>query len=150
MFNRGAQRRVSRLAVEVDSNWSHPSRIERMPKSIYIGSVRSGSGLVRSGGPVRSGSGPVQGWSGSADAAGQKRARRVLACAWRALACAGVRWHTLRHVSGAWEGRRSCHRRVAARGGSGETILHAVLQIGRRGTLWWYPLLDSMLGGAGF
>ena len=37
-----------------------------------------------------------------------------------------------------------------AHGNSGEAVLHAVLQIGGRGTLWWCPLLDLMFGGVGF
>uniref|UniRef100_A0A2N9IX30 Uncharacterized protein n=1 Tax=Fagus sylvatica TaxID=28930 RepID=A0A2N9IX30_FAGSY len=55
-----------------------------------------------------------EGWSGSADAAGQKRARRVLACAWRALACV---WHVLARANvGAWEELPAFHgawRRVS-------------------------------------
>ena len=115
--------------------------------ALFFFGSRFGSGLVW----FRFG--PVLVWSGSADVAGQECAWRALACASRVLVCV---WHVLacaEHVlARVVRGRscRNCHRRVAARGGSGETILHAVLQIGGRGTLWWCPLLDSMLGGAGF
>jgi hypothetical protein len=47
----------------------------------------------------------------------------VLACASRVLACV---WHVLARA-GAWE---EVPELPPARGGSGETVLHAILQIG--------------------
>uniref|UniRef100_A0A2N9GSD3 Uncharacterized protein n=1 Tax=Fagus sylvatica TaxID=28930 RepID=A0A2N9GSD3_FAGSY len=93
--------------------------------------VQSGLGLVRFGfGPVWvwSGSGSV--WSGSGSDRLMWRVRSVPSARWRVpRACrrmSGMCWHVLARG-------RSCrnfHRRVEARGGSGETVLHAILQIG--------------------
>uniref|UniRef100_A0A2N9EYX5 Uncharacterized protein n=1 Tax=Fagus sylvatica TaxID=28930 RepID=A0A2N9EYX5_FAGSY len=72
---------------------------------------------------------------------------------WRVKSVPGARWRVPRvcwlvfgmcwHVGGLPE-------LPPVRGGSGEAVLRAVLQIGGRGTLWWCPLLDSMFGGVGF